>query len=133
MSDTISITIEEEDGSETEHDLPAKMEVCDDCEGHGFVLNESMRNHAYSMEEFYDQFDDEDREEYFRRGGRYDVVCPTCKGKNVVKVIDREVCARDEKLKAVLETWDEQEEDRHQYDYEYEAERAMERRFCGDW
>lgn len=73
-----------------EVEFPAVFQVCHDCEGHGFVLNPSMRGHAYSQEEFARDFDDEEQAEYFKRGGIYDVICPTCKGKNVVLVIDSE-------------------------------------------
>jgi hypothetical protein len=68
--------------------LPARFEVCDDCEGHGTVLNESMRSHCYTTDEFNEVFDDDDREHYFRHGGKYDVVCPTCAGKRVVPALD---------------------------------------------
>lgn len=95
-------------------ELPMHRIVCTDCEGEGYVLNESMRYHAYSREEFEEAFEDErdqldydchnDNEgpcedsckcpapqlEYFKRGGIYDVVCPTCKGKNVIDVVDIE-------------------------------------------
>lgn len=73
--------------------LPAKFIVCPECEGHGTVLNPSMRGHCYTQEEFNDTFDDEDdRAEFFKRGGRYDVQCPNCKGKNVVLVVDDDAC-----------------------------------------
>jgi hypothetical protein len=49
-----------------------------------------MRGHAYSAEEFFDEFDEEEREEYFRPGGRYDVQCETCGGKNVILVVDED-------------------------------------------
>lgn len=68
---------------ETSHTLPSKKVVCGDCGGHGTVLNPSMRGHAYTAEEFAG-FSDEEQQAYFHRGGMYDVVCPTCKGKNVV-------------------------------------------------
>lgn len=68
--------------------LPACFEVCDDCEGHGTVLNATMRGHGYTTQEFNEAFDDEDREQYFRRGGKYDVVCPTCVGNRVVPAVD---------------------------------------------
>lgn len=70
--------------------LPAKMEVCGDCHGQGAVLCEGMRGYAYSAEEFAESFDDEEAEEYFTRGGRYDVACPTCNGANVVPVVDED-------------------------------------------
>ena len=77
--------------------------------------------------------DPEFREEYFKRGGIYDVQCPTCKGKNVMAVVDRERVEKDEKLKAILAQWDEQEEDRARADAEYAAECRMERMMCGDY
>jgi len=86
--------------------LPAKFEVCHECEGHGYVLNPSMRGHCYSAEEFHDTFHDEDdRAEYFKRGGRYDVVYPCCNGKNVVKVIDEEACNAKPELKAIMKAY----------------------------
>jgi hypothetical protein len=78
-----------DDGDEAEVELPVRMEVCPDCEGHGSVMNEVMRQHAYTREEFEETFwDDEDREAYLTRGGKYDVQCPTCDGRNVVPVVD---------------------------------------------
>lgn len=47
-----------------------------------------MRGHGYTHEEFNEAFDDEERVEYFKRGGRYDVVCERCKGKNVVDEVE---------------------------------------------
>ena len=79
--ETITVTLEDDDGNETEHELPSKMVVCERCEGHGSHLTPSIGEHAYSSEEFYDAFDDEGRQEYFRRGGIYDVTCFDCKGK----------------------------------------------------
>lgn len=79
-----------DDGDEVEVHLPVKMEVCGDCEGFGSVLNPSMRSHAYTQEEFDEAFSDEDREQYFTRGGIYDVQCPTCHGRNVVPEVDED-------------------------------------------
>lgn len=123
---TMTITIENEDGEESEHELPSKMEVCPDCEGQTYVLNPSMRYHAYTCDD-EEMYDPEFREEYFKRGGIYDVICPTCKGKNVVPCVDREACESNPELKKILEIWEEQEEDRAQADAEYEAECRMER------
>lgn len=90
---TIRITTAvDEDGETTESiEVPSRMEVCHDCDGHGSVLNASMRYHAYSEEEF-EEFDEEERAGYFQRGGMYDVTCPTCKGVRVVAVPDLARC-----------------------------------------
>jgi hypothetical protein len=51
---------------ETTYEFPAINEVCDGCDGEGFVLIEGMRGRAYSQEEFDEEFfDDEDRLAYF--------------------------------------------------------------------
>lgn len=76
---SIELTIENDEGEEETMDLPSIMEVCNDCDGHGSVLCEGMRGHAYSMEEFEESFDDEEDRE---------AECPTCKGKNVIAVVD---------------------------------------------
>lgn len=122
---TITFTIEDEDGVEQEYTLPSKKEVCYDCQGEGFVLNESMRDHAYTPEEFMEEFDEEGRSQYFRRGGIYDVQCPTCKGANVVDVIDRKACEHNPKLKSILKQWDEKEAEEAEYQAICRMERMM--------
>ena len=42
----------DDNGESIMETLPAKFIICPECEGHGSVLNPSMRNHAYSREEF---------------------------------------------------------------------------------
>lgn len=79
------------DGDEVEVDLPAKYEVCGTCEGNGTHLNPSIGQHAYSSEEFYESFDEEEQEQYFKRGGMYDVQCEECNGKRVIAVPDFEM------------------------------------------
>ncbi len=128
-----TIIIINDEGEEIEHTLPGKMEVCYDCRGEGYVLRPGIREHAYSMEEFYESFDEEEAEEYFRRGGRYDVICPTCQGKNVTLEIDRELCRITPKLIEVLEKFDLQEEERYQIECEMRAEERMERLMIGDY
>lgn len=110
--------------------LPVKFEVCGRCDGHGSHLTPSIGEHAYSVEEFYESFDDEeDRVEYFRRGGRYDVTCERCRGLRVEAVPDVEACARDPKLKADLaalhEQWKSEAEERDEWESESRAERMM--------
>jgi len=105
-------TEETADGDEVEVEikLPITMEVCSDCEGHGSVLNASMRHHAYTQEEFNETFwDPEDREAYMTPGSHYHVTCPTCHGKNVVAVVDEPNLT--EKQKTVWEMLRKMEED----------------------
>ena len=102
------------------------MEVCSECDGHGFVLAEGMRGYAYSAEEFNESFsEDEDREAYFTRGGKYDQQCPVCHGKNVVPVIDEEHIPDD--LKAQFEEFEKADERRARYEAEDRATSRMER------
>jgi RecJ-like exonuclease len=122
--DEIEVTLYNEDGDEEVVSFPAKMEVCDMCEGFGSHLNPSIGEHAYSAEEFCEDFDEEEREEYFRHGGRFDVTCEECKGKNVVKVIDREACKLGD-LAEKLALYDKDCEERAAFAREQAAERRM--------
>lgn len=129
MSDTIEVKFERdnEDGEtidEVVYTFPAKNEVCWDCEGHGYVLTPGMRDYAYTSSD-EEMHDPEFREEYFKRGGIYDVQCPTCKGRNVVPAVD-ESRLSDEQKKQYAE-YQEHEEAQAQADAEYEAESRMER------
>jgi hypothetical protein len=84
----ITLEWQDEDGEDQEYDFPSRQEVCWRCEGHGTHLTPSIGEHAYSIEEFRESFDEEESEEYFRRGGRYDVTCHTCHGNRVIPVVD---------------------------------------------
>lgn len=64
--------------------VPARMEVCPECEGHGSVLTQGLRGEVID----FSDWDDDEREGYFN--GRYDVMCPCCKGANVIPVPDEE-------------------------------------------
>jgi RecJ-like exonuclease len=119
----IKFTHENDDREEVVAELPAKFVVCPCCDGHGTHLNEAMREHAYSREEFEEEFDEEMQGEYFRRGGRYDVQCEQCGGKRVVEGVDEEACSTPE-LKALLKIY----EDQLQREAEYRREEAYERR-----
>jgi len=119
----ISFTAHDEDGDDIEHMLPAKYEVCSNCEGTGTHLREGMRGHAYTAEEMSD-FDDEERAEYFKPGGIYDVPCDTCKGERVEKVIDESACETDEQKESLQAYYDKIQRD-HDDDAESRAERRM--------
>ncbi len=118
---TIKFTIENDEGDETEIELPSKKEVCSRCDGHGTHLTPSIGEHAYTSEEFHESFDEEEAQEYFKRGGRYDVTCHECGGKNVVDVVDESRCTTEEQ-KAHLKAYYR----KLRADEDYEAERAHE-------
>jgi len=118
----IKFTTMDDDGNETEHELPSKMAVCDRCEGHGTHLAPSIGGHAYSMEEFEESFStDEEKDEYFKRGGCYDVRCEECKGLRVTQVLDVEACTG--KYEELLKRYQDLQEDERQYHMECAAER----------
>ena len=122
----VTFTYETDEGEEIEAELPSKFEVCDRCEGHGTHLNPSIGEHAYSQEEFEEAFcDDEERGEYFRRGGRYDVSCEECRGARVVAVVDEAACARDPELAEALKRYAAKLRDDAAYERECAAERRM--------
>lgn len=118
-------TVENEDGEEYQIELPTRFEVCPRCEGHGKHLHPAIGEHAYSVEEFNEAFDDDDeRAAYFTRGGRYDVTCEQCHGDRVVEVIDAEHCTTDEQ-KEGLRLLEEKEHEDYAYEAMCRAERAM--------
>jgi len=121
---TIQFTVENDDGDEESHALPGKYEVCDRCEGHGTHLHPAIGEHAYTAEEFAESFDDEEREEYFRHGGRYDVTCEECRGVRVVLVVDEEACKSPEQ-RAALELYWEKGREEAEYEQLCAAERRM--------
>lgn len=86
----MAFTITKTDSEGCEIEFPARYEVCARCAGHGTHLHPSISNHAYSLEEFQDLYDETDRAEYFKPGGMYDVPCEVCGGKRVVLVPDRD-------------------------------------------
>lgn len=119
----ITFEVINDDGDEVEISLPSKRIICPECDGHGTHLTPSMRDHAYSSEEFQEDFSEEEQEEYMKRGGMYDVTCTVCKGNKIIDGLDRAACYSDEDKKN-LARFDELEKDRR----EHEAECAMERR-----
>lgn len=123
-SNVIRFHCENDQGEDVEIEIPAKYEVCDRCEGEGSHLTPSIGEHAYSEEEFREAFDEEEREQYFTRGGMYDVVCIDCKGLRVVLVVDEDACKRDGKL-TELTQYNEHKDQEASYVREREAERRM--------
>lgn len=125
---------EEANPTEREISLPTKREVCSRCEGHGSHLRPSIGEHAYSARAFDRAFPEvEDKEEYFKRGGIYDVTCHDCKGQNVVSVVDEDACNRDPELKKLLKLYKDHERAREECDRESAAERDWEYKASGAW
>ncbi len=110
---TMEVMFENDEGEEITLTLPSKKEVCSECDGSGYVLRGGLRGAAFSREEFEEEFsDEEDREAYFTRGGKYDETCDHCHGKNVVDVVDEEHIPADKK--ADYEAWLESDNARKQ-------------------
>ena len=132
--DTIKIKYDDNDTEcEVECELPCKNEVCPKCEGHGTHLTPSIGNYAYSQEEFYEAFpEEEDRENYFRRGGIYDVTCERCGGKNVIQVVDESRCTTEEQ-KEHLKKYKAHMKSEREYEAECRAERRMEAMMLGEY
>jgi hypothetical protein len=132
----ITVNFFDENDNEIQVSFPAKNEVCPRCEGHGYHLREAIGSHAYSAEEFYESFPGpEDREEYFRRGGIYDVQCEKCKGANVIAVVDEKLIERcgSEEEKANLKKYHKHLEQEEKWRAEAAAEARMERMMMGDY
>lgn len=125
---TKTVTYENDDGEEIKIDLPAKNEVCDRCEGFGTHLTPSIGEHAYSREEFEEAFsDEENRAQYFQRGGIYDVTCEGCRGNKVVLVVDEEHVTKygTEQEKEAMKAYFRRLDDDADYERECAAERRM--------
>jgi RecB family endonuclease NucS len=117
----------EEDDCEDTISIPGRYEVCPQCDGHRTHLNPNIGEHAYSVEEFYEEFDDdESRTEYFKRGGRYDVLCEECHGQRVVVVPDRDKCSKEQ-----IEALDQYEEQLRDAAYHDRCDRATQRAESG--
>lgn len=120
----IKVEVYDENGDKITLSLPSKKVVCPNCDGEGTHLCDSMRDHAYSAEEFEEDFTEEEQGEYMASGGMYDVICQTCKGKRVIDEVNREACLSEED-KANLARFDEVEKDRREHEAECAAERRM--------
>ena len=86
MSESITITVLDEDTAEVEVRLPAKYEVCPRCQGRGTHDHPAFSNGITSDEWNSPDWDDDSREAYVR--GAYDVACTQCQGERVVLVAD---------------------------------------------
>lgn len=114
------------DQLEIEEDFPAKYKVCNRCNGHGTHLNPSIGEHAYTSEEF-NEFSDEEKEHYFKRGGMYDVTCQNCKGLRVILVEDIDAIERNSKLKELYTRYEKWAKEDARSEAEYQQMCRMER------
>jgi hypothetical protein len=120
----IKLTWTNDEGDEVEHTFPSVNEVCEHCEGYGTYLNPSIGQHAYSMEEFQESFDEEDQAEYFKRGGIYDVQCEVCQGNKVMPVVAENLLKTEEK--ALYQSYQDSQERSARYEAEDRHTRFME-------
>lgn len=112
------------DIAESEHEFPARFEVCGNCEGVGRHLHPAIREHAYTSEEWSEQ-DDDFREEYMRGGeGIYGVTCETCRGDRVVPVVDTKRCTPEQKQ--LFKMYRKQQREIEREDYEDARTRRLE-------
>lgn len=111
---TMELTWTDEEGNETTHTFPSENFVCDRCEGFGTILNPSIGEHAYSMEEFNESFDEDQRQEYFRRGGMYDITCIVCNGNRVVAGVAEGLLTDEEKV--LFEEYEKYQDRQARYD-----------------
>lgn len=114
---TVEVSGEDDGGDYSEEiTLPAKFEVCDGCQGKGTHVHRAIDGNGITASE-WGEWDQDDREDYM--GGRYDVTCEDCGGRNVMPVVDW-ASVPDEIAKRVRAQLDS--------DAEYAAERAHELR-----
>ncbi|MHB1260367.1 MAG: hypothetical protein ACYC2H_01490 [Thermoplasmatota archaeon] len=109
-------SVELPDGAEIdEYEIPARFEVCGNCDGKGSHVNRAIDGHGISQEEFDE--DPDFREDYF--AGVYDVDCDECRGARVMPIVD-EVRATPQQLEIA--------NDRIDGEADYRRECAAERR-----
>lgn len=81
---TITLTVMDDEGEESEVELPAIFEVCPTCDGRGRHTNPSIDCMGISSEQFDE--DPDFRDDYF--SGRFDVPCNACGGRRVYPAAD---------------------------------------------
>lgn len=113
---TISYTDYDEEDYEAEKELklPARLEVCDLCEGSGSVVDPNIDAGGLSR----DDFDEDPGFEEDYHSGRFNITCPQCRGKNVVPVIDYERLSVEQKKE-----FDEYQDDLEEAARDAEADR----------
>jgi hypothetical protein len=84
------IAWEDEDGEyiEDEVEVFVTYDVCPTCDGIGHYVNPSIDSHGISADEWYGEWDEEERDCYM--SGGYDITCNECGGSRVVAVVDED-------------------------------------------
>lgn len=122
---TLAFTRENSYGVESTYQIPARYDVCDRCHGHGTHLHPAIGEHAYTPDEFRETFDDEEAEDYSKRGGRYDVPCETCGGARVVLVPDWGACQETLRGRRLMALFTDNQEREAEWRRQDAAERRM--------
>jgi len=125
MEKEITFYREDDNGEEIEVclSLPAKFEVCPECEGHGKVDHPAFSD-GITASEWEEDWDYEDRENYMN--GLYDVVCPECNGKRLIVVVNEYLL--DDEQKKLYDEWCDCQAAAAEFDYYCRMEQESERR-----
>ena len=119
------LTVEDDDGVEVEHCLPAKYEICEACRGTGRRDHPAFRNGITGSE--MAEWDGEDVESYF--AGRYDVDCEECSNGKALVIDEGRILDQDgnpsPEFKAAWEAYDAWTSDEAEYQSVCAAERRM--------
>jgi DnaJ-class molecular chaperone len=120
-----TFTLEDDDGEEVEYSVPAKLELCSNCNGEGKTVDPNIDGNGITSSEWAELCDgDSDFAENYM-GGKYDITCEECGGTRVVKVIDEELLT--EEQKELVERYYKCEAANAAYDREDAHTRRMER------
>lgn len=124
---TITVTFEDDDGNEVSHELPAKNEVCERCEGDGKHVNPAVECEGggitgSEMAEILAENPDF-MTDYM--GGTYDIRCEVCNGEKVILVVDEDAVEMDPTLTEIYKAYCEQQEADAAFERESAAERRM--------
>lgn len=100
MKREIQFTLTDAEGWEQTYTLPAKLALCERCNGEGKHDHPAFSNGITSSEWDGPEWDDS-REAYMR--GAYDVICEVCRGERVETIVDEDSCVGE--LKSLLEAY----------------------------
>lgn len=92
MKNVIAFEVYDDDGGMTVCRIPSRKEVCWACDGEGSIVNPAIDGNGISTDS--EEWADPDfREAYM--SGAYDVMCPECKGRNVIDVPNEVLASED--------------------------------------